>query len=87
LTVGGEALPPDLVGAWVRLGLRFVNVYGPTENTVLSTVAELDGTVLPPPIGRPLANQQAYVLDAHLNPVPIGVVGELHVGGANVTRG
>jgi amino acid adenylation domain-containing protein len=87
LTVGGEALPPDLVGAWVRPGLRFVNVYGPTENTVLATAAELDGTVLPPPIGRPLANQQAYVLDAHLNPVPIGVAGELHVGGANVTRG
>jgi amino acid adenylation domain-containing protein len=87
LMPAGEALSPELVRAWVRPGLRFVNGYGPTEDTVIATFAELDGTVLPPPIGRPVANQQAYVLDRHLNPVPVGVPGELHMGGAGVTRG
>ncbi len=83
----GEALSSELVHAWVRPGLRFVNGYGPTEDTVIATFAELDGSVLPPPIGLPVANQQAYVLDKNLNPVPVGVVGELHMGGAGVTRG
>ncbi|MGH3373260.1 MAG: amino acid adenylation domain-containing protein, partial [Actinoallomurus sp.] len=87
LMPAGEALSPELVRAWVRPGLRLVNGYGPTEDTVIATFAELDGTVLPPPIGRPVANAQAYVLDRYLNPVPVGVVGELHMGGAGVTRG
>ena len=71
----GEALSPELVRAWLRPGLRLVNGYGPTEDTVIATFAELDGTVMPPPIGRPVANQRAYVLDRYLNPVPVGVVG------------
>jgi hypothetical protein len=55
---------------------------------VLATVAELDAnTVLPPPIGRALPGYQAYVLDEQLNPVPVGVTGELHIGGAGVARG
>ncbi len=83
----GEALSSELVHAWVRPGLRFFNGYGPTEDTVIATFAELDGAVLPPPIGLPVANAQAYVLDKNLNPVPVGVVGELHMGGAGVTRG
>ncbi len=87
LMPAGEALSPELARAWLRPGLRLVNGYGPTEDTVIATFAELDGTVLPPPIGRPVANAQAYVLDKHLNPVPVGVVGELHMGGAGVTRG
>ncbi len=87
LMPAGEALSPELVRAWLRPGLRFVNGYGPTEDTVIATFAELDGSVLPPPIGLPVANQQAYVLDKNLNPVPVGVVGELHMGGAGVTRG
>ncbi len=87
LMPAGEALSPELVRAWLRPGLRFCNGYGPTEDTVIATFAELDGTVLPPPIGLPVANAQAYVLDKNLNPVPVGVVGELHMGGAGVTRG
>ena len=87
LLVGGEEFPAELVRAWLRPGLRLVNAYGPTENTVIATCAELDGSVLPPPIGLPVANQQAYVLDPNLNPVPVGVAGELYLGGAGVARG
>jgi amino acid adenylation domain-containing protein len=87
LMPAGEALAPELVERWVRPGLRFCNGYGPTEDTVIATLAELDGTLTPPPIGLPVANARAYVLDRYLNPVPVGVVGELHMGGAGVARG
>jgi amino acid adenylation domain-containing protein len=88
LMCGGEELPAELVGRWLRPGLRFVNDYGPTETTITATFAELrPDTPLPPPIGLPSPNYRAYVLDPHLNLVPIGVVGELHVGGAGVARG
>jgi amino acid adenylation domain-containing protein len=89
LMVAGEELPSELARRWIRPGLCFVNDYGPTETTVSATFMELDSaTVLPPPIGRPYwPNYQAYVLDARLNPVPAGVTGELHIGGAGVTRG
>ena len=88
LMTGGEELPSDLARRWLRPGLRFVNAYGPTEATVIATYAELDGQVWPPPIGCPnRPNYQVYVLDCQLNPVPAGVIGELHVGGAGVARG
>jgi amino acid adenylation domain-containing protein len=89
LMAAGEELPSQLARRWLRPGLRFVNGYGPTETTVIATHAELTGrSPLPPPIGRPTwPNYQAYVLDQYLNPVPAGVVGELHVGGAGVARG
>ncbi len=88
LMTGGEELPSEVARQWVRPGLRFVNAYGPTEATVIATYHELDGDVFPPPIGLPnWPNYQAYVLDARLNPVPAGVLGELHVGGAGVARG
>ena len=90
LMSGGEELPSELARRWARRpGPRFVNDYGPTEVTISATFMELDaGTQLPPPIGRPLwPNYQAYVLDPHLNPVPVGVTGELHLGGASVARG
>ncbi|HEX4829600.1 MAG TPA: amino acid adenylation domain-containing protein [Trebonia sp.] len=89
LLCGGEELPSALARRWIRPGLRLVNGYGPTETTVLATYAEIGrGTPLPPPIGYPVwPNYQVYVLDPHLNPVPPGVVGELHVGGASVARG
>ncbi|HEU5269095.1 MAG TPA: amino acid adenylation domain-containing protein [Jatrophihabitans sp.] len=87
LIAGGEELTTVLALAWQRPGLRLVNGYGPTECTVISTWAEIDGSVLPPPIGRPTTNYRNYVLDADLNPVPVGVVGELHIGGAGVGRG
>lgn len=85
---GGEAFSSELVRSWARPGMRFINGYGPTETTVGSTMAEChDNGIDPPPIGLPLTNYTAYVLDKHLNPVPVGVAGELHIGGASVTRG
>jgi acyl-coenzyme A synthetase/AMP-(fatty) acid ligase len=88
LMSAGEELPPELVRRWARPGLRFVNGYGPTEATVIATYAELAPGEIPPPIGFPTRpNYQVYVLDPHLNPVPVGVTGELHIGGASVARG
>jgi amino acid adenylation domain-containing protein len=83
----GEELSGELVRRWLRPGLEFYNGYGPTEAAIGSTFSLIDGSMFPPPIGRPKPNYQAYVLDRHLNPVPVGVAGELHVGGAGVTRG
>lgn len=87
---GGEALPPDLVTLFYeRLDANLFNLYGPTETTVDATVwecreIEKHQAVL---IGRPIANNQAYILDDWLQPVPIGVPGELYLGGVGLGRG
>jgi amino acid adenylation domain-containing protein len=86
LIVAGEACPPDLAGRWAR-GRRLWNAYGPTETTVCATLGTDWDLTLPPPIGRPVANTQAYVLDRLMQPVPVGVAGELYIGGVGVTRG
>ncbi|WP_143264169.1 non-ribosomal peptide synthetase, partial [Amycolatopsis kentuckyensis] len=67
-------------------GSRIANIYGPTESTVYATAWYHD-TDRTPPIGRPIAGIRAYVLDRGLRPVPVGVPGELHLGGAGVARG
>ena len=85
LTVGGEPCPTDVAVAWSR-GRDFFNAYGPTEATVTATAARFEGGSAVP-IGRPLAGARAYVLDARQRPVPVGVPGELYVGGAGVARG
>jgi amino acid adenylation domain-containing protein len=65
-----------------------VNNYGPTEYSVVGTSCELaNHQSLPPPIGRPIANTQVYLLDRDLNPAPIGVTGELYIGGEGLARG
>jgi amino acid adenylation domain-containing protein len=89
LSVGGEQLPTEMVRRWIRPGLRLVNGYGPTEATSIAVIADLNAaTVMPPPIGFPVRpNYRACVLDQHLNPVPVGVFGELHLGGAGLARG
>jgi natural product biosynthesis luciferase-like monooxygenase protein/amino acid adenylation domain-containing protein len=81
LLTGGDRLSHG-----ADLPFRLVNHYGPTENTVVSTCAEVPRNGIPP-IGRPLPNTQAYIVDRHLQPVPVGVPGELLVGGAQLSPG
>ena len=79
---GGEAMPPDLAQQLVEAAGSVWNVYGPTETTVWSTREKLANPVGNLTIGRPIANTQVHVLDERLQPVPIGVPGELHLGSA-----
>ena len=85
IAVAGEACPPELVATWAP-GRRFFNLYGPTEATIWSTYAACAAGGPKPPIGRPIANTQVYVLDRYQHPVPIGIPGELYVSGVGVAR-
>jgi amino acid adenylation domain-containing protein/thioester reductase-like protein len=84
---GGEALPSDLASALQARTGEVWNMYGPTETTVWSTHHKLTSADGPISIGRPIGNTQVYVLDLDMQPVPIGVVGELYIGGEGVARG
>lgn len=94
--LGGERAQPERVRAWqARFGhrVRLINSYGPTETTIVATYFEVPPddderwSSVEVPIGRPIPNARVYVLDQRLQPVPIGVPGELYVGGAGVARG
>ncbi len=87
LIVAGERCDHALIAPWIQR-CTVINAYGPTEATVWATVhpCAADGQ-RHPPIGRPLANTQTYILDAYLHPVPIGVTGELYIGGEGLARG
>ncbi|MEU8966401.1 amino acid adenylation domain-containing protein, partial [Streptomyces sp. NPDC048491] len=94
MVVAGEPFTRDALARWRELapGMALINEYGPTEASVGTSVHSVpqDGTEPVPdvvPIGRPLPNMTMYVLDAALRPVPVGVAGELYVGGTGVARG
>nr|BBH87141.1 hypothetical protein KTC_18920 [Thermosporothrix sp. COM3] len=83
---GGEALPVELARQLAPKGEHFWNLYGPTETTIWSTMARVTAEE-PPSIGRPIANTQIYLLDSSLQPVPIGIPGDLYIGGDGLARG
>jgi len=92
LLAGGEALSAPHVRTSMRVlpGCRLINGYGPTEATTFSACALLDdpqALQASVPIGRAISNTRLYVLDEHLNPMPVGMVGELYIGGAGLARG
>ena len=84
---GGEALPVALADRLVELDLELWNMYGPTETTIWSTCARVRTRGEPLTIGRPIANTTLWILDAGMNPVPVGVAGELWIGGDGLARG
>jgi acyl-coenzyme A synthetase/AMP-(fatty) acid ligase len=85
VAVCGEPFTIDLVNRWSP-GRRFINLYGPTEATMFASVAECVAGERPH-IGRPIANTRLFVLDQHRQPVPIGIPGELYIGGACLAKG
>jgi acyl-CoA synthetase (AMP-forming)/AMP-acid ligase II len=84
---GGEAMLPDLATELQKRSESVWNLYGPTETTIWSTCTKMDKSEGPVLIGGPIANTQVYVLDRHMQPVPVGVAGELYIGGVGVTHG
>ncbi len=88
LLVGGEPLPQSLLAELGHVPSReILNMYGPTETCVWSTAWPVDDRDALPPIGRPVANTRAYILDEQRQIVPVGVPGELCIGGSGVARG
>jgi natural product biosynthesis luciferase-like monooxygenase protein len=88
MLVGGETLPVELAKTLRTLVPgTLTNMYGPTETTIWSTTHRIENVEGPVPIGRPIANTQIYILDDDREPVPVGVTGELYIGGDGVTRG
>ena len=85
--IGGEAVPPDLIKLLSRQCASLWNMYGPTETTVWSTVAQLEPGSGPVSIGRPIDNTQVYVASPAMQPQPVGVLGELLIGGDGLARG
>ena len=93
--LGGERMSADALQKWRQAEtsrIRLLNTYGPTETTIVATVADLaDRTDDPqhqsPPIGKPIRSVQTYVLDRQLEPLPMGLGGQLYIGGAGIARG
>jgi len=87
LFCGGEPLTRDLVEGLLTTGCELWNLYGPTETTIWSTVEPIKHDTSQISVGRPIANTSTYILDAHQEPVPIGVPGELYIGGLGLSNG
>ncbi|MEM4408366.1 MAG: amino acid adenylation domain-containing protein, partial [Candidatus Caldarchaeum sp.] len=94
VVIGGDRASPESVQAWFKLfgrRIRLINTYGPTEATVTTTQYEITGAQQGGrreiPIGKPISNARVYILDGNLQPVPVGVPGELFIGGDGVARG
>lgn len=83
---GGETPNLNMVQHWAA-GRRYFNLYGPTETTVTATLMEFQEGMTLFPIGKPIANTQVYVLDKNNQPTPIGVTGDMYIGGAGVAGG
>jgi len=95
VVVGNEKVLPDKLITWQKIAgnrIRWLNAYGLTETTITSTIYEPNiwknlADVKSVPVGRPIANTQVYLLDNYLQPVPIGVSGQLYIGGGSLARG
>ncbi|MFK7786295.1 MAG: amino acid adenylation domain-containing protein, partial [Crocinitomicaceae bacterium] len=89
ILLGGEPLPAQLVQSISNKmpEVELYNMYGPTETTIWSTVKKIEQNTLKVEVGAPIANTQIYILDKYLNAVPIGVSGEMYIGGIGVARG
>jgi len=87
MVFAGEATQKEVFNRWLNKGIRIVNAYGPTENSVCSTFADITETSSSTNIGKPLTNVSCYVLDKNLNLLPYGVEGELYLGGNQLTDG
>jgi amino acid adenylation domain-containing protein len=86
IVCGGEALPKELAQKLTQCG-RLWNAYGPTETAIWSSLAKIDSPIGRISIGKPLPNTTMYVLDGKQQPLPVGVPGELYIGGAGLTPG
>jgi amino acid adenylation domain-containing protein/non-ribosomal peptide synthase protein (TIGR01720 family) len=86
LIVGGEACSAELAERWSRRR-TLLNAYGPTESTVIATMSGALSGAQTPPIGAPITRTRVYVLDAALEPLPVGAAGELYIAGAGLARG
>ncbi|MFW6359918.1 MAG: amino acid adenylation domain-containing protein, partial [Chroococcales cyanobacterium] len=86
LITGGEACSRQVLDRWAT-HRHFFNAYGPTETSIWATVTELSPGDNPLIIGRPILNTEVYILDHSLNPVPVGIPGELYIGGIGLAQG
>jgi amino acid adenylation domain-containing protein len=86
IIVAGDACAAEVVARWGK-GREFFNAYGPTEATIWATIYQCSDTSRRPLIGRPVNNKEIYLLDTNLQPVPIGLPGEIHIGGVGLARG
>ncbi|MEH2128463.1 amino acid adenylation domain-containing protein [Nostoc sp.] len=84
---GGEALPQSLARQLCQRCSQIWNLYGPTETTIWSTNYQISDSEKTVSIGRPLANTQIYILDKYLQPLPVGISGEIYIGGVGLARG